>query len=126
MKHELGAIGICVNKIETMVKFYRDVMGFDLAWEGGPFAGCRMKSGVFFNLYVDDRPSVAGVNRTFQITCNVDTPEEVDSEYERLLRAGAESVISPADQPYGLRICFVADPEGNQIEFCAPIEDMQP
>lgn len=125
MKHQLGAIGICVHNIETMVKFYRDVMGFDLEWEGGPFAGCQMKNGVFFNLYVDDRPSVDGVNRTFQITCNVDTREEVDSEYERLLHAGAEPVISPVDQPYGLRICFVADPEGNQIEICAPIEDAQ-
>lgn len=125
MKHQLGAIGICVHNIETMVKFYRDVMGFDLVWEGGPFAGCQMENGVFFNLYVDDRPSVDGVNRAFQITCNVDTREEVDSEYERLLYAGAEPVILPVDQPYGMRICFVADPEGNQIEICAPIEDMQ-
>jgi catechol 2,3-dioxygenase-like lactoylglutathione lyase family enzyme len=123
MKLELGAIGICVNHIETMVKFYRDVVGFDIKWDGGSFAGCRLASGIFFNLYQDQTHDRRGINRTFQISCGVELPSQVDKEYSRLIKAGAQSVIPPRDEPYGMRICFVADPEGNQIEICASIDD---
>jgi PhnB protein len=39
---------------------------------------------------------------------------DVDAVYERALRAGATSVESPADKPYGERGAFVTDPFENQ------------
>lgn len=129
MRLEFGAIGISVIDIKTMVEFYRNVIGLDMEWDGGPFAGVRMSSGVFFNLYQDEhirRPE--GINKTFQVTCATVngeelTPDDVDKEYSRMIQAGALSVIPPRDEPYGMRIAYVADPEGNQIEICCPLED---
>lgn len=128
MKLEFEALGICVKDIKNMVEFYRDVMGFEIQWDGGCFAGARMsKSGVFFNLFAgpknDDIIFATGINPTFQFSCGVDHPEDVDREYERLLHAGATSIYPPRDEDYGMRICFVADPEGNQIEICCPLDD---
>lgn len=40
--------------------------------------------------------------------------DDVDSVYERALRAGAKSVEPPADKPYGERGAFVIDPFENQ------------
>lgn len=123
MKLDMGAVGIYVNNIETMVKFYRDVIGFDIEWDGGIFAGGRMKNGTFFNLCEGEERREISLNTTFQISCGVELPHEVDTEYARLIEAGATSVIPPVDEPYGMRVCFVADPEGNQIEICAGIEN---
>lgn len=126
MKHEVGAIGISVKNIKQMVEFYRNVMGFDISWDGGGFAGVRMSSGIFFNLYERDSSGkftyTTGINGTFQISCNVESAEDVDMEYARLLENGAVSVYPPTTEPYGMRICFVADPEGNQIEICASLD----
>lgn len=39
--------------------------------------------------------------------------EDPDAAYERALKAGATSLIAPADTPYGQRVGGVADPAGN-------------
>lgn len=39
--------------------------------------------------------------------------EDVDETYERALKAGGESVLSPTDQPYGDRNAWVKDPFNN-------------
>lgn len=124
-----GAIGICVRDIATMVNFYRDIIGLDIEWDGGPFAGVKMSNGVFLNLYQgEQRIKIDSVNTTFQLTCAPANGEEltaddVDREYKRMIDAGAKSVIPPRNEPYGMRIAYVADPEGNQIEICCSIDD---
>jgi uncharacterized glyoxalase superfamily protein PhnB len=47
----------------------------------------------------------------------VDTPDEVDKEYHRMVSKGATPIIEPKTYPWGLRSCYVADPEGNLIEI---------
>lgn len=39
--------------------------------------------------------------------------EDVDALYEKALKAGAESMLPPTDQPYGDRNAWVKDPHGN-------------
>ncbi len=46
----LDMIGILVNDLPRMVKFYRDVLGFETDWNGqGPYAGFRHE-GVRFSM----------------------------------------------------------------------------
>jgi lactoylglutathione lyase len=62
-----------------------------------------------------------GLNGSVQITCDIENAAEVDSEYQRLLLAGATPIIPPTTWPWGMRSFFVADPEGNQIEILAHV-----
>jgi catechol 2,3-dioxygenase-like lactoylglutathione lyase family enzyme len=41
MKHTINAIGFAVKDIKIMAEFYRDVMGFDIVWDGGNFASAK-------------------------------------------------------------------------------------
>lgn len=75
-----------------------------------------MSSGVFFNLYQGkNQVEISEINTTFQISCNIDSPHDVNAEHNRLINAGATSVIPPKYEEYGMRICFVADPK--EIKF---------
>jgi len=46
---------------------------------------------------------------------------DVDAVYDHALRAGATSISSPADQPYGERGAGVKDPAGNSWFLATPI-----
>jgi PhnB protein len=51
---------------------------------------------------------------------------DTDKVYEEALRAGAESIQPPADQPYGDRSAGVMDPFGNRWFIATHIRDVQP
>ena len=49
---------------------------------------------------------------------------DVDSDYERAIGAGAKSVRPPNDEFYGDRSCCVEDPEGNYWCISRHVEDV--
>ncbi|MCO6456919.1 MAG: VOC family protein [Pirellulaceae bacterium] len=49
---------------------------------------------------------------------------DTDALYERAMRAGAESLMEPADQFYGDRNAGVKDPSGNMWWIATHIEDV--
>ena len=51
---------------------------------------------------------------------------DVDATYQKALKAGASSVMEPADQFYGDRSGGVKDPAGNQWFLGKHIEDVSP
>jgi uncharacterized glyoxalase superfamily protein PhnB len=52
--------------------------------------------------------------------------DDVDSMYERALRAGGESLREPADQFYGDRSAGIKDRFGSQWWLATHIEDVSP
>jgi uncharacterized glyoxalase superfamily protein PhnB len=55
------------------------------------------------------------------IMCYVD---DVDSHYQRARSgAGAKVISEVADQPYGLRMYGIADPEGHHWYFASPVKE---
>ena len=50
---------------------------------------------------------------------------DTDAVYEQALRAGAKSLMPPADQPYGDRSAGVMDPFGNQWFIATHIRDVK-
>ena len=58
-----------------------------------------------------------GFNGHFEIALYVNTYEEVDKEYTRIIAHGGQSVLEPTTEPWGQRTCYIADPEGNLIEI---------
>jgi catechol 2,3-dioxygenase-like lactoylglutathione lyase family enzyme len=118
--------GLFVEDVEKMVKFYRDILGFETDWDGGPFANFKVKDG---GLFMFDRKQFAqamnqqyyppsGFNLTMQIGIGVPTKEDVDKEYARLMALGVEALTGePVTQPWGQRNFWISDPEGNYIEI---------
>ncbi len=47
--------------------------------------------------------------------------EDVDAIVDRLRAEGVEVLVEPADQPWGERLAYVQDPEGNAVMLTAPI-----
>ena len=119
-------VGLFVNDMATMVRFYRDVLGFEIKEGENAVNVYLIKNGTLFMLYerknfekMTNRKYeyLKGLNGHFEIALYVDTFEEVDSEYAKAVEKGAQSVLEPTTELWGQRTCYIADPEGNLIEI---------
>jgi len=123
---KLDGLGLLVEDMPTMVRFYRDVLGFEIT-EGEDTENVYLiKDGTLFMLYerknfekMTNRKYdyLKSINGHFEIALYVDTFEEVDREYDRVIANGARPVLEPTTEPWGQRTCYIADPEGNLIEI---------
>lgn len=123
---KLDGFGIFVNDMPTMVRFYRDVLGFEIA-EGEDAENVYLiKDGTLFMLY--ERKNfermtsrkyeyIKGLNGHFEIALSVDTFDDVDTAFTDAVAKGARPVLEPTTEPWGQRTCYIADPEGNLIEI---------
>jgi lactoylglutathione lyase len=126
MHTKLDMIGIFVKDIHRMVAFYRDVLGFEIDWDGkGPYAEFKHK-GIRFSMYtraelpgmLGQNPTYpGGLNGTFELAIDLPTPAEVDREFERVVKAGGQPVYAPRKEPWGMVSSMISDPEGNLIEI---------
>ena len=110
----------------TMVRFYRDVLGFEITEGEDAVNVYLIKDGTLFMLY--ERKNfeamtsrkyeyLKGLNGHFEIALYVDTFEEVDAAFAQAVARGARAVLEPTTEPWGQRTCYIADPEGNLIEI---------
>ena len=122
----LDGYGLFVRDMPTMVRFYRDVLGFEIKEEEDADNVYLIKDGILFMLYrrsdfekMTDHTYeyVRGFNGHSEIALYVDSFEEVDEEYRKAIGKGAVSVLVPTTEPWGQRTCYIADPEGNLIEI---------
>ena len=122
----LDGFGIFVNDMGNMIRFYRDVLGFEIKEEENTSNVYLFKDGTLFLLYgredfekMTNRKYeyLKSVNGHFEIALYVDTFEEVDIEYRKKKEKGAKSILEPTTEPWGQRTCYIADPEGNLIEI---------
>lgn len=122
----LDGFGLLVNDMPTMIRFYRDVLGFEITEDENAGNVYLIKDGTLFMLY--ERKNfekmtsrkyeyIKGLNGHFEIALYVDTFEEVDKAYDDAVSKGAVSVLAPENEPWGQRTCYIADPEGNLIEI---------
>lgn len=119
-------IGIFVNDLHRMVAFYRDILGFDIDWDGaGPYAEFKHE-GIRFSMYERARladllgqvPTFpSGLNGTFELAIDLPASEDVDREFDRVVKAGAKTIYAPRNEPWGMYSSMIADPEGNIIEI---------
>ena len=126
MNVKFDLIGLFVADLHRMVKFYNEVVGIDIDWDGlGPYAEFRHE-GIRFAMYerkelsglLGQQPSFpAGINGSFELAINVGEPANVDPTFQRLIDAGAQAIYPPRDEPWKMRSSMVADPEGNLIEI---------
>ena len=124
----LDGFGLFVDDMANMIRFYRDVLGFEIKESEDTSNVYLIKDDTLFLLYgrkdfekMTSRKYeyIKGLNGHTEIALYVDTFEEVDAEYERAIRNGAVSVLEPETEPWGQRTCYIADPEGNLIEIAS-------
>ena len=122
----LDGFGLLVNDMPTMIRFYRDVLGFEIQEDERTENVYLVKDGTLFLLYGrkdfekmtrQSYTYLKGLNGHFEIALSVDTFEEVDLEFQRAVNQGALPVLEPTTEPWGQRTCYIADPEGNLIEI---------
>lgn len=122
----LDGFGLLVNDMATMIRFYRDVLGFEIKEAEDASNVYLIKDDTLFLLYgrkdFEEMTSrkyeyIKGLNGHFELALYVDTFEEVDVEYKKAIEKGATSVLEPTTEPWGQRTCYIADPEGNLIEI---------
>jgi lactoylglutathione lyase len=126
MPTRFDMIGLFVKDLAGMVSFYRDVLGLEINWDrSGPYAEFQ-HAGIRFSMYQRDQlPGLlgqeptfpAGVNGSFELAIDLPLFEDVDLEFERVIRAGARPIYHPRNESWGMRSSMIADPEGNLIEI---------
>lgn len=123
---KLDGFGLLVNDMGAMIRFYRDVLGFEIKEDENTSNVYLIKDGTLFLLYgrkdFENMTSrkyeyLKGINGHFEIALYVDTFEKVDIEYDKAIAKGATSILKPTTEPWGQRTCYIADPEGNIIEI---------
>jgi len=122
----LDGFGLFVNDMSAMIRFYRDVLGFEIKEDENTSNVYLIKDGTLFLLYgrsdfekMTSRKYeyVKGLNGHSELALYVDTFEEVDTEFRKAVEKGAVPVLEPTTEPWGQRTCYIADPEGNLIEI---------
>ncbi|WP_019679690.1 VOC family protein [Ruminococcus flavefaciens] len=123
---KLDGFGLFVNDMGAMIRFYRDILGFEIKEAEDTSNVYLIKDGTLFLMYgrkdfetMTKRKYeyVKGLNGHFELALYVDTYEEVDKAFAVAVSKGAEPVLEPTTEPWGQRTCYIADPEGNLIEI---------
>lgn len=122
----LDGFGIFVKDMPTMVRFYRDVLGFEIKEDENASNVYLEKDGTLFVMFrrndfegmTNKKYNYAeGINGHYEIALGAENFAAVDAAYEEVISKGAISVMSPVTEPWGQRTCYISDPEDNLIEI---------
>jgi len=123
---KLDGFGIFVKDMDKMIRFYRDVLEFEIKEDKDTTNVFLQKDGTLFLLFrrtdfekmTNKKFNYAnGINGHFEIALSVYNYESVDKAYKKAIQQGAASVLEPTTEPWGQRTCYISDPEGNLVEI---------
>ena len=123
---KLDGFGIFVKDMATMIRFYRDVLGFEIKENEDTTNVYLIKDGTLFLLYrrtdfenmTKRKYNYAdNINGHYEIALSADNFKQVDEIFKEVVAKGAVPVLEPTTEPWGQRTCFISDPEGNLIEI---------
>ena len=123
---KLDGFGIFVQDMALMIRFYRDVLGFDIREDENATNVYLVKDATLFLLFrradfekMTNREFgyAQSINGHFEIALSVDNFEAVDIAFQEVVSKGALPVLAPVTEPWGQRTCYIADPEGNLVEI---------
>jgi lactoylglutathione lyase len=119
------------DDLPRALAFYRDLLGFAETYrfpaDGEPeFVGLDLDEGSIALAAVSSATeSLHGLplrpvtGHRFEVCVYAD---DVDAAIDELRAAGVTVLMEPADQPWGERLAYVQDPDGNPVHVTAPID----
>lgn len=119
MKIETISPILSVNDLAESMDFYRDSLGFELAWSWGdpPDIAAVCRDGVEITLTRRPGAKPAGAAHIYLGV------SRVDDYHASLVEAGVPIVVPIGDRPYGMRDFRIADPSGNELSIGQAIAD---
>lgn len=123
---KLDGFGIFVKDMAAMIRFYRDVLGFEIKESEDASNVYLEKDGTLFLFYgrqdLEEMTGrgfgyAQGVNGHFEIALSVENFDAVDKTFEKIIAKGGQPVMPPTTEPWGQRTCYITDPEGHLIEI---------
>ncbi|RPJ38288.1 MAG: hypothetical protein EHM21_17070, partial [Chloroflexi bacterium] len=117
--------GICIitADMKRLCSFYRDVLQGDVI--GNDVSALVTTKGAYLYFFYEEGMDgfapgcMQGAGRgAYTLEFEVD---DVDCEYERLVKMGVQVVKPPETYPWGRRSAWFRDPDGNIINFLMPV-----
>ena len=124
----LDAIGIVSRDIKKSVTFYK-ILGVSMEetassnhLEGLTPSGVRiMLDSIDLVREIDPNWEQPSGNCGVVLCFKQDSPDQVNTLYKKILEAGYKGHKTPWDAFWGQRYCSVLDPDGNQIDIFASL-----
>jgi lactoylglutathione lyase len=117
-----------VRDVEATARFYRDLVGFTelfrMPEDGTPgYVGLILgesRLGLVDASWPGDTIGIAvGAGPRAELFVYV---EDVDATAGRAEEVGGKLLRPPGDMPWGERVAYVEDPEGNPVALAAPVD----
>ena len=109
-----------VSDVDASVTYYRDRLGFELAWsfpEESPIIAQVGRNGL--DLILDSASAIPRASGSSVVAMTLHAPEKLGALYEEYTSKGARTSGVPAEAPWepGLYQFDVRDPDGNVLVF---------
>jgi lactoylglutathione lyase len=103
--------------IERSLALYRDLLGGVESYRFGGYIGLDIGDshiglGAMAGPPIHGRPQRPASGHRIELCVYVD---DVDATYQQAGEQGLEQVVEPADMPWGERVAYIADPDGNLV-----------
>lgn len=115
---------LITNDVPRLARFYQAVLQISPRLSGNDYAEFRTGVGVLavFSASAQEKyipgSAEAAKNRSAILEFKVD---DVDAEYARLRKLVTVWIKPPTNQPWGTRSLYFRDPDGNLVDFWAPL-----
>ena len=124
MKRQFRGVCLITQDVPRLHKFYQDVLQVEV--EGDAHFVAFESTGVPLTLFHPDgmeqmAPGSMQNAGSGNVVLEFEV-EDVDQEYTRLLESNVLIVKPPTTQPWGLRSVWFHDPDGNIVNFFAPVK----
>jgi lactoylglutathione lyase len=121
MSGRLDLVTLLVDDLEAAKGFYRDVLGLPVLRDVAGFVELESGGGrlalysrsALAELLAVDLSEVARIDLSFATS-------DVDRFFDELVARGAEPLAAPRTMPWGHRVAFFRDRDGNLVEIFAP------
>ena len=121
---DLRSVRVISDDVKQMVEFYEQATGLPARWATEDFAelvapSCTLAIGSTRTVQLFGEGSARPADNHSAIVGFL--VDDVDEEYEKLKHLVSEFVQAPTTMPWGNRSLLFRDPDGNLVNFFAPL-----